>query len=93
LHPALAPPHVPTHKPQHQQTKPPQHTPTPTQTDPNQPEPNRFTGQEYDEVHFFGDKTFEGGNDFEIFTHPRVKGHTVTSPEDTVAQLKELFCK
>ena len=28
---------------------------------------------EYDEIHFFGDKTFKGGNDHEIFTHPRVK--------------------
>lgn len=37
--------------------------------------------------------TRQGGNDFEIFTHPRVKGHTVTSPEDTVAQLTELFFK
>ena len=27
---------------------------------------------EYDEIHFFGDKTFKGGNDYEIFTHPRV---------------------
>ncbi len=42
-------------------------------------------------MHFFGDKTFEGGNDFEIFTHARVRGHTVTSPEDTVEQLKALF--
>jgi phosphomannomutase len=32
--------------------------------------------QEYNEIHFFGDKTFPGGNDFEIFTHPRVIGHT-----------------
>ena len=24
---------------------------------------------DFDEIHFFGDKTFEGGNDFEIFTH------------------------
>jgi phosphomannomutase len=46
---------------------------------------------EYDEIHFFGDKTFAGGNDFEIFSHPRVKGHTVTSPEDTMAQCKALF--
>jgi phosphomannomutase len=48
---------------------------------------------DFDEVHFFGDKTFEGGNDYEIFTHPRVIGHTVTSPEDTVKQLEELFFK
>ena len=38
-----------------------------------------------------GDKTFEGGNDYEIFTHPRVKGHTTTSPADTMRQCRELF--
>lgn len=38
-----------------------------------------------------GDKTFEGGNDYEIFTHPRVKGHTTTSPADTMSQCKALF--
>lgn len=48
---------------------------------------------EYDEIHFFGDKTFEGGNDYEIFTHDRTIGHTVTSPEDTKAQCTELFLK
>lgn len=46
---------------------------------------------EYDEIHFFGDKTFPGGNDFEIFTHPRVLGHTTTSPDDTKAQCTALF--
>lgn len=46
---------------------------------------------EYEEIHFFGDKTFEGGNDYELFCSPRVKGHTVTSPEDTMAQCKALF--
>ncbi|KAJ1458681.1 eukaryotic phosphomannomutase [Pelagophyceae sp. CCMP2097] len=46
---------------------------------------------DFDEVHFFGDKTFEGGNDFEIFEHPRVLGHTVTSPEDTLKQCKALW--
>jgi len=45
----------------------------------------------FDEVHFFGDKTFEGGNDFEIYTHPDVKGHSVKSPDDTKAQCTELF--
>ncbi|KAL4399993.1 Phosphomannomutase 1 [Malassezia pachydermatis] len=43
------------------------------------------------EIHFFGDKTFPGGNDYEIFTHPGVIGHTVTSPEDTMQQLRTLF--
>jgi len=48
---------------------------------------------EYDEIHFFGDKTFPGGNDYEIFTHPRVRGHTTTGPSDTIAQCRELFFK
>jgi phosphomannomutase len=46
---------------------------------------------DFDEIHFFGDKTFEGGNDFEIFTHERTIGHTVTSPEDTKEQCTKLF--
>lgn len=47
--------------------------------------------QEFKEVHFFGDKTEVGGNDYEIFSSPRVKGHTVTCPEDTVKLVKELY--
>jgi phosphomannomutase len=42
-------------------------------------------------IHFFGDKTYEGGNDYELFTSDRTIGHTVTSPEDTQAQLATLF--
>ncbi len=49
--------------------------------------------EEYEEIHFFGDKTFEGGNDYEIFTHPRVNGHTTTGPDDTIKQCRELFFK
>ena len=45
----------------------------------------------FDEIHFFGDKTFPGGNDYEIFVDPRVKGHTVTSPEDTIEQVKQVL--
>ena len=48
---------------------------------------------DFDEVHFFGDKTFEGGNDYEIYTSERTIGHTVTSPEDTKEQCTELFMK
>mmetsp|Transcript_5931 Transcript_5931/g.17782 ORF Transcript_5931/g.17782 Transcript_5931/m.17782 type:complete len:252 (-) Transcript_5931:1698-2453(-) len=47
--------------------------------------------EDFDEIHFFGDKTFEGGNDFEIFSHERTIGHTVTSPEDTKEQCTKLF--
>jgi phosphomannomutase len=45
----------------------------------------------FKQIHFFGDKTNEGENDFEIFSDPRTVGHTVTSPEDTVEQLRKLF--
>ena len=48
-------------------------------------------GGPYDEIHFFGDKTYEGGNDFEIFSDARTVGHTVTSPEDTRKILTELL--
>lgn len=44
-------------------------------------------------IHFFGDKTMEGGNDFEIYMHARTAGHSVTSPEDTMRILRELFFK
>ncbi|KAL3917315.1 MAG: hypothetical protein SGILL_004770 [Bacillariaceae sp.] len=47
--------------------------------------------EDYDEIHFFGDKTFEGGNDYEIFSSERTVGHTVTSPEDTIEQVTKLF--
>jgi len=47
--------------------------------------------KEYDEVHFFGDKTHEGGNDYEIFTHPNIIGHSVTSPKDTETITKNLW--
>ena len=51
----------------------------------------QYVEGKYDEIHFFGDKTFQGGNDHEIFEDPRVFGHTVTSPDDTRKQCEELF--
>ncbi|KAH9066655.1 eukaryotic phosphomannomutase [Lactarius vividus] len=45
----------------------------------------------FEEIHFFGDKTFKGGNDYEIFADPRTVGHTVSSPEDTAKVLREIF--
>lgn len=45
----------------------------------------------YETIHFFGDKTSEGGNDYEIFSDPRTVGHTVTGPDDTIKQLKEIL--
>ncbi|KAJ9109277.1 Phosphomannomutase 1 [Naganishia friedmannii] len=49
-------------------------------------EPEGFT-----EIHFFGDKTYKGGNDYEIYNDPRTIGHSVNSPDDTMKILKELF--
>ena len=45
----------------------------------------------YDEIHFFGDKCFEGGNDFEIYIDKRCIGHAVTGPDNTIEQLNDLF--
>eukprot|EP00002_Diphylleia_rotans_P017964 TRINITY_DN3480_c0_g1_i1.p1 TRINITY_DN3480_c0_g1~~TRINITY_DN3480_c0_g1_i1.p1 ORF type:complete len:222 (+),score=54.63 TRINITY_DN3480_c0_g1_i1:871-1536(+) len=49
--------------------------------------------ENFAEIHFFGDKTMEGGNDYEIYRHELVTGHAITSPEDTLRQCKELFFK
>lgn len=51
----------------------------------------RFVENDFDEIHFFGDKTYKGGNDYEIFTSEKTNGHTVTSPGDTEQQCTELF--
>ncbi|KAH3679847.1 hypothetical protein WICMUC_000590 [Wickerhamomyces mucosus] len=45
----------------------------------------------FKEIHFFGDKSYKGGNDYEIYTDERTIGHAVQSPADTVRILKELF--
>ncbi|RKO95968.1 phosphomannomutase [Caulochytrium protostelioides] len=45
----------------------------------------------FDQIHFFGDKTFKGGNDYEIYEHDQVIGHSVQCPEDTMKILRELF--
>ncbi|CDR40836.1 CYFA0S05e05028g1_1 [Cyberlindnera fabianii] len=45
----------------------------------------------FKEIHFFGDKSYEGGNDYEIYNDERTIGHAVNSPEDTMRILKELF--
>ena len=52
---------------------------------------NFVKSEDFDEIHFFGDKTFEGGNDYEIFVDERTIGHTVTSPDDTKEQCTKLF--
>ncbi|KAK9885132.1 hypothetical protein WA026_010646 [Henosepilachna vigintioctopunctata] len=45
----------------------------------------------FKEIHYFGDKTDVGGNDYEIFHDSRTIGHKVKSPQDTMQILSELF--
>jgi len=52
---------------------------------------NHLKGDTFDEIHFFGDKTDPGGNDHHLYKDPRVVGHSVKDPEDTMRQLKEIF--
>jgi phosphomannomutase len=51
----------------------------------------QFVKEDFDEIHFFGDKTFQGGNDYEIFVSPDTVGHSVSGPDDTIKQIEELF--
>lgn len=48
-------------------------------------------GRGFSTVHFFGDKTMVGGNDWEIYNDKRTKGHAVQTWQDTVRICKELF--
>ncbi|KAJ5123410.1 Phosphomannomutase [Penicillium atrosanguineum] len=50
-----------------------------------------ISGVDYKTIHFFGDKCFVGGNDYEIYSDPRTIGHEVDGPDDTMKQLKEVF--
>lgn len=43
------------------------------------------------EIHFFGDKTKEGENDYEIYNDERVIGHHVDSPNDTIQYIKKML--
>eukprot|EP01064_Diplonema_japonicum_P027133 TRINITY_DN3895_c0_g1_i1.p2 TRINITY_DN3895_c0_g1~~TRINITY_DN3895_c0_g1_i1.p2 ORF type:complete len:254 (+),score=85.29 TRINITY_DN3895_c0_g1_i1:55-816(+) len=49
----------------------------------------RFVEKDFDTIHFFGDKTYVGGNDHEIFEDSRTQGHSVKTFEETIAYLKE----
>ena len=51
----------------------------------------QFVQHLYKDIHFFGDQTQQGGNDYEIYRDARVIGHQVKNPEDTMNQIKTLF--
>jgi len=46
---------------------------------------------EYKTIHFFGDKTDKGGNDYEIYEHDRTVGHKVKTYHDTIKELNEMY--
>ncbi|KAK6202652.1 phosphomannomutase [Scheffersomyces amazonensis] len=47
--------------------------------------------EKFEHIHFFGDKSYKGGNDYEIYSDPRTIGHAVNSPADTIKILNEIF--
>ena len=51
----------------------------------------QYVENDFDEIHFFGDKCQPGGNDHEIYEDKRTVGHEVKTPDDTVRILRELF--
>ncbi|KAF5225036.1 putative phosphomannomutase [Trypanosoma cruzi] len=51
----------------------------------------RFVENDFDEIHFFGDKTHAGGNDYEIYIDKRIIGHAVKSYKDTVDEVNKLI--
>lgn len=42
----------------------------------------------YEEIHFFGDKTLPGQNDYALYINSKVIGHSVRCPDDTIKLLK-----
>jgi len=51
----------------------------------------KFVEEKYEEIHFFGDKTDKGGNDYEIYSDDRVIGHKVMKYQDTIEILQNMF--
>lgn len=52
---------------------------------------SRLPKDKFKEIHFFGDQTNEGGNDFEIYQHSATIGHHVDSYKDTQRILCDMF--
>uniref|UniRef100_A0A8B9F014 Phosphomannomutase n=1 Tax=Amazona collaria TaxID=241587 RepID=A0A8B9F014_9PSIT len=52
---------------------------------------NVLDDERFDTIHFFGNETTPGGNDYEIYDDPRTVGHSVQNPQDTVQRCREIF--
>jgi len=51
----------------------------------------QVTADGFEKIYFFGDKTFKGGNDYEIANDSRTVSFTVTSPENTMQLVNDLL--
>ena len=51
----------------------------------------KFVENDFDKIYFYGDRTMEGGNDYEIFMDNRTESFTVTGPEDTLNKINEFI--
>jgi len=51
----------------------------------------QYLKDDFNKIYFFGDKTFPGGNDYEIYTDPMTIGYSVTSPQHTKQIVQQLF--
>ncbi len=49
-----------------------------------------YVKDDYDEIHYFGDKYEEDGNDFHLLHHHLIIGHNVNNVSDTIYILNEL---
>jgi phosphomannomutase len=47
--------------------------------------------KDYEKIYFYGDKTEKGGNDYEIFVHPRVIAKKVGCPSDTMKYINSFL--
>lgn len=46
---------------------------------------------EYDNVYFIGDRCEKDGNDYEIYSHKKVKGYKTLNPENTILIIKKII--
>tara|TARA_E500000178_G_scaffold349004_1_gene405099 strand:+ start:779 stop:1528 length:750 start_codon:yes stop_codon:yes gene_type:complete len=51
----------------------------------------KFIENDFDKIYFYGDRTMEGGNDYEIFSDSRTISHTVTGPVDTISKIDKFI--
>ena len=51
----------------------------------------QYVVDKYDDIYFFGDKTFPGGNDYEIFSDVRVNGIHVENYRETMEILENIL--